>query len=105
MGKTLIALALAGLLAVCLAALPSREAGAGMHVGLGNALDAQPLYTPVLVFKDCQRVALCAGCAPVYRCRSCEYQRSCEGGRCGWGDVCAWGPYVKVLPRGARIIR
>ena len=106
MGKALMALALAGLLAVSLAALAPGHAGSNITAGaIGSAFDAQPLYTPVLVFKDCQRVALCPGCAPVYRCRSCEYKRSCEGGRCGWGDVCDWGPYVKVLPRGARIIQ
>jgi hypothetical protein len=56
------------------------------------------------VWKDCQRIARCTGCRPVYKCRSCQYQRSCAGGQCGWTDVCVWGPYVKVLPRGARII-
>ena len=57
-----------------------------------------------LVWKDCQRIAMCTGCRPVFRCRSCSYQRTCAGGICGWGDVCVWGPYLKVLPRGARII-
>ena len=41
-----------------------------------------------LVWKDCQRIALCSGCRPVFRCRSCEYRRTCAGGVCGWGDVC-----------------
>ena len=58
-----------------------------------------------LVWRDCQRIAICTGCRPVYKCRSCSYKRTCAGGVCGWGDVCVWGPYVKVLPRGARIIR
>ena len=58
-----------------------------------------------LVWKDCQRISLCEGCRPVYKCRSCQYQRTCAGGVCGWGDVCVWGPYVRVLPRGARIIQ
>jgi hypothetical protein len=105
MGKALIALALAGFLAACLATLPARDAGAGMPGDIGNAVKGEPLYTPVLKFKDCQRVALCTGCAPVYRCRSCEYKQTCQGRRCFWGDVCVWGPYVKVLPRGARIIQ
>jgi hypothetical protein len=86
MRKTSFLLGLAAIAAACLAVLPAREASA-------------------LVWKDCQRVALCEGCRPVYRCRSCSYQRTCQGGRCGWGDVCVWGPYVRVLPRGARIIR
>jgi hypothetical protein len=86
MRKTWFLLGLAAVAAVCFAALPAEKAAAR-------------------VWKDCQRVALCTGCAPVYRCRSCSYQRTCAGGRCGWGDVCVWGPYVKVLPRGARIIR
>ena len=80
------AVILTGLVAAGLSVLPAEKASA-------------------LVWKDCQRIALCTGCAPVYRCRSCTYQRTCAGGRCGWGDVCVWGPYVKVLPRGARIIR
>jgi len=86
MRKTLIMLGLAGLVAASLSVLPAGEAHA-------------------LVWKDCQRIALCEGCRPVYKCRSCQYQRSCAGGVCGWGDVCVWGPYVKVLPRGARIIQ
>jgi hypothetical protein len=86
MRKTWFLLGLAVLAATCFAALPAEKAAA-------------------LVWKDCQRVALCTGCTPVYRCRSCTYQRTCAGGRCGWGDVCVWGPYVRVLPRGARIIR
>jgi hypothetical protein len=57
-----------------------------------------------LIWKDCQRIAMCSGCRPVYKCRSCQYRRSCAGGICGWGDICVWGPYVRVLPRGARII-
>ena len=77
---------------------------------LGGLVAAGALALPAgkaeaLVWKDCQRIALCTGCRPVFRCRSCQYQRSCQGGVCGWGDVCVWGPYVKVLPRGARIIR
>ena len=86
MRKTLIVLGLAGLAAAGLLALQSGEVRA-------------------LVWKDCQRIALCEGCRPVYKCRSCQYQRTCAGGVCGWGDVCLWGPYVRVLPRGARIIQ
>jgi hypothetical protein len=86
MRKTWFLLGLAVLAASCLAALPAEKASA-------------------LVWKDCQRVALCTGCTPVYRCRSCTYQRTCAGGRCGWGDVCVWGPYLRVLPRGARIVQ
>ena len=105
MGKALLALALAGLLALGLGMLAERDAQAGGFGRIGSASEAPKLYTPVLKFKDCQRVALCEGCAPLFRCRSCEYKRTCDGGVCGWGDVCVWGPYVKVLPRGARIIR
>ena len=60
--------------------------------------------TEARVWRDCQRIARCTGCRPVYKCRSCQYQRMCARGQCSWGDVCVWGPYVKVLPRGARII-
>jgi hypothetical protein len=85
MRKALLILGAAGLLAACLYALPAGDAAAR-------------------VWKDCQKIARCSGCQPVFRCRSCEYQRTCAGGVCGWGDICVWGPYVKVLPRGARII-
>ncbi|MET0347782.1 MAG: hypothetical protein ABW031_04620 [Methyloceanibacter sp.] len=85
MRKALLILGAGGLLAACLYALPAGEAEAR-------------------VWKDCQRIARCSGCQPVFRCRSCEYKRTCSGGVCGWGDICVWGPYVKVLPRGARII-
>ena len=86
MRKTLFMLGLAGLMAAGLVTLQADEASA-------------------LVWRDCQRIAMCSGCRPVYKCRSCSYKRTCAGGICGWGDVCVWGPYVKVLPRGARIIR
>jgi hypothetical protein len=86
MRKTLFMLGLAGLMAAGLLTLQADEASA-------------------LVWRDCQRIAMCSGCRPVYKCRSCSYKRTCAGGICGWGDVCVWGPYVKVLPRGARIIR
>jgi hypothetical protein len=105
MRKTLITLALAGLMAACLGALPGTDASAGMPGEVGSALQPEPLWTPVLIWKDCQRIALCTGCRAVYKCRSCSYQRTCAGGICGWGDVCVWGPYLRVLPRGARIIR
>jgi hypothetical protein len=85
MRKVLSMLGLAGLLAACVMALPAGEAKA-------------------IVWKDCQKIAMCTGCKPSYRCRSCSYQRTCQGGICGWGDVCVWGPYLRVLPRGARII-
>jgi hypothetical protein len=104
MGKALIALALAALVAVSYGLVAERDAQAGAFGQLRGAVEAPPLYTQVLIFKDCQRVALCTGCQPVYRCRACEYKRICAGRRCHWGDVCVWGPYVKVLPRGARII-
>jgi len=105
MRKALFMLALTGLLAVCLGLLPATELRAGPPGNLGAALQHEPLFTPVLVWKDCQRIAMCSGCRPVYKCRSCAYKRTCAGGVCGWGDICAWGPYVRVLPRGARIIQ
>lgn len=105
MRKALRILASAGLLAACLFALPASEGRAGAPGDIGSALQHQPLVTPVLVWRDCQRIAMCTGCRPVYKCRSCAYKRQCFRGRCQWGDVCVWGPYLKVLPRGARIIR
>jgi hypothetical protein len=86
MRKAFLMLGLAGLMAASLSIVST---------GAANAL----------VWKDCQRIAMCSGCRPVYKCRSCQYQRTCAGGICGWGDICVWGPYVRVLPRGARIIQ
>ena len=86
MRKMLCMLGMAGLLAAGLLALTAGGASA-------------------LIWKDCQEIAQCSGCRPVYKCRSCSYQRTCKYGICEWGDICVWGPYLKVLPRGARIIR
>ena len=105
MGKAFFMLGLAGILAACLFTLPASEGSAGALADLRQAAEQQRLITPVLVWKDCQRIAMCTGCRPHYRCRSCEYKRTCQGGVCGWGDVCVWGPYVRVLPPGARIIQ
>ncbi len=104
MRKALILLALAGLAAACLGGLSGSDARAGMP-GVGTPPEASALYMPARVWRDCQVIALCSGCKPVYRCRSCSYQKTCQGGVCGWGDVCVWGPYIKVLPPGARIVR
>jgi len=103
-----IILVLAGLLALGLVALTSigGPARAVSWTGLdGGVASLAPIATPVAVWKDCQEIALCTGCRAVYKCRSCTYKRTCAGGLCSWGDVCVWGPYVRVLPRGARIIR
>ena len=103
-----------GFVGLCLALL------LGVLVGLGAASEARaaPLGTdiaggiayqspvqPVLVWRDCQRIARCRGCRPVFRCRSCSYQRQCpRRGPCAWSDVCVWGPYLPVAPRGVPII-
>lgn len=97
----------AGLAALCLVALSAIDgkAGALSSAGIGDAAQHQPLFTPVRIWRDCQEIALCTGCKPRYKCRSCEYQRACKRGLCEWRDVCVWGPVVRVLPQGARIIR
>jgi len=104
---TRITLVLAGLLALCLVGISAFEsyAGAWTPRGFPGFVRPEPIVSPVKVFRDCQEIALCTGCKPVYKCRSCEYKRTCTGGICSWGDVCVWGPYVKVLPPNARIIR
>jgi hypothetical protein len=103
--RTPITLAVAGLLAlVALSALDVR-AGAWSPRGFEDAASQAPIATPVKVFKDCQEIALCTGCKPRYKCRSCTYQKACSRGLCEWRDICVWGPYVKVLPPNARIIR
>jgi len=105
MRKALITLALAGIMAACFGAMTAGGARAGMPGEIGSALQPEPLWTKVLVWKDCQRIALCTGCRAVFKCRSCTYQRTCKYGLCQWSDICVWGPYLRVLPRGARIIR
>ena len=104
MRKVLCLLGVAALLAACLLALPASDSRAGALADLRGVTQQETIYTPVAVWKDCQKIAMCTGCAASYRCRSCSYQRTCAGGICGWGDVCVWGPYLRVLPRGARII-
>ena len=86
MRKILCMLGLAGGLAAGLVALSTGEASA-------------------LKWKDCQEIAECTGCRPVYKCRSCNYQKQCARGLCEWADVCVWSSSMKLLPRGARIIR
>ena len=105
MRKELARLGLASLMVACLSALSGTDVKAEMAGSLGGPLPHQFLVTPVRIWKECQAVAMCTGCRPVYHCRSCSYQRTCPYGICQWGDVCVWGPYVRVLPRGARIIR
>lgn len=104
---TRIILGLAGLIALGLVAFAAfdGEAGAWFPRGLSDMGQPAPMATPVKAFRDCQEIARCSGCRPVYKCRSCKYQKRCYRGLCEWRDVCVWGPYVKVLPPGARIIR
>ena len=104
MRKTRMTFALVGLLAL------SALFGAGAQVWAWGpagfeAPPPPPMATPVKAFRECQEIARCSGCRPVYKCRSCTYQRVCSRGRCEWRDVCVWGPARKVLPQGARIIR
>lgn len=82
------------------------EAGAWSPRGFEATAPQASIATPVKVFRDCQEIARCTGCRPVYKCRSCKYQKVCgRRGFCEWRDVCVWSPYMKVLPQGARIIR
>jgi len=99
-----ITLGFLGLLALIALSLADSRAGAWWPRG-SEAAPPAPIATPVKAFKDCQEIARCTGCRPVYKCRSCKYQKACTRGLCEWRDVCVWGPYVKVLPPNARIIR
>ena len=103
--STRITLVLAGLLALVALSFGDSRAGSWSPRGLEEGAAPAPIATPVKVFRDCQEIALCTGCKPVYKCRSCKYQKACSRGYCEWRDVCVWGPYVKVLPPNARIIR
>jgi hypothetical protein len=103
MHKPLMTLVLACLLGAMLGFMPITDAKAGAPLGASTALQHQTLVQPVRVWRDCQRIARCHGCAAVYRCRSCSYQRQCKRGLCEWGDICVWGPYIPLAPRGVRV--
>jgi hypothetical protein len=105
MHKARMGVILASLTAValCLLLVAHGSAGATVPGNGAGAVQHQPLWTPVLVWRDCQRIARCMGCRPVYHCRSCSYQRTCRRDFCGWGDVCVWGPYLPLAPRGVPI--
>jgi hypothetical protein len=102
---TRITLVMAGLLALVALSVGDSRAGAWSPRGFDGFVRPEPIVSPVKVFRDCQEIALCNGCKPVYKCRACEYKRTCTRGVCSWSDVCVWSPYMKVLPPGARIIR
>ncbi len=106
MHKSLIGLFLTFLLATSLGAMPvtDAKAGAAMAGSVAAGPQHQPLVTPVLVWRDCQRIARCNGCQPVYHCRSCNYQRQCPPrGPCQWADICVWSPYLPFARRGVRV--
>jgi hypothetical protein len=106
MCKSVVGLVLAFLLAVLLGASPASDAkaGAALAGGMGSGLQHQTLMQPVVVWRDCQRIARCYGCRPVFHCRTCSYQRVCpRRGPCYWVDVCVWGPYLPVAPRGVPV--
>jgi len=106
MCKSVVGLVLAFLLAVLLGASPASDvkAGAALAGDMGSGLQHQTLMQPVVVWRDCQRIARCYGCRPVFHCRTCSYQRVCpRRGPCYWGDVCVWGPYLPVAPRGVPV--
>jgi hypothetical protein len=105
MRQALIGLFLAFCLVVPLSMTPiEAQAGAPMAGVMTDGVQHQRLVVPVIVWRDCQRIARCSGCAPVFHCRSCSYQRVCpRRGPCEWTDVCVWGPYLPVAPRGVPI--
>jgi hypothetical protein len=107
MYRSLIGLVLAlVVVSVCAGSARHAEAGAGAALATSaGGLQHESLVAPARVWRDCQRIARCNGCRPVYHCRSCTYQRTCRKnyGYCGWADVCVWGPYLPVAPRGVPI--
>ena len=104
MHKVRFGLILASLFALALGTLEAAQAGAVPSGSAASLFQHQPLVQPVLVWRDCQRIAHCSGCRPVYHCRSCNYQRKCKWGICEWADVCVWGPYLPLAPRGVPIV-
>jgi hypothetical protein len=103
MHKARIGLVLASLFAMVLGTLAMAHSGPAAPGSAASAFRHQPLVQPVRVWRDCQRMAPCNDCRPVYRCRSCNYQRVCKWGICEWTDVCVWGPYLPLAPRGVPI--
>ena len=105
MRKSPVGPVLAPLLAVLLVGpLASNTKATAATPGELNGLPHQSLVQPVIVWRDCQRIARCYGCRPVFHCRTCSYQRQCpRRGPCQWGDVCVWGPFVPVAPRGVPV--
>ena len=105
MQKALVWLALVCLIGTGLGVFSPSDARAASAApgSIAGVLQHEPLFTPVRVWRDCQRIARCTGCQPVFHCRSCSYQRTCKYGLCEWGDVCVWGPYLPLAPRGVRI--
>lgn len=102
MRKARIGLILLSLFAVLLGAAGTTPVGAA-PLGGGALLPHQTMVQPVVTWRDCQRIARCTGCRPVYHCRACSYQRKCKWGICEWADTCVWGPYLPVAPRGVRV--
>ena len=106
MRKSLIGLVLALLFATVLGAgaVSGAKAGATLAGGVASSFQHQSLVQPVVVWRDCQRIARCYGCKPVFHCRTCSYQRQCpRRGPCQWGNICTWGPYLPLAPRGVPI--
>ena len=106
MRRSVVGLVLALLLATLLGTEPATDAEAAVTMagGVASSLQHQSLLQPVIVWRDCQRIARCYGCQPVYHCRTCSYQRQCpRRGPCHWGDICTWGPYLPVAPRGVPV--
>ena len=85
MRKALLILGSAGLLAACLSRFPRRDAGAGME-----GLPAHRLL---------QRVQ-----ARISAAASASTSAPAPAASAAGAMSCVWGPYVRVLPRGARII-
>lgn len=104
MGNFMGRLGLLCLLGIMIGVLSFGGAKLATASGLSPAAPAHSiLHQPARVWRDCQRIARCSGCAPVYHCRSCSYQRQCRNGLCEWGDVCVWGPYLPLAPKGVPV--
>jgi hypothetical protein len=105
MQRHMLAAVVACLLGAMLSLLPAGGTRAGLSTvpDISSMLESQSLIQPARVWRDCQRIARCHGCAPVYRCRACEYQRQCRYGQCQWSDVCVWGPYIPLAPKGVPV--
>ena len=107
MRKSSVWLVLALLLATLLAAGPVSDAKAGavMAGNMAGAIQHQPLVQPVLVWRDCQRIARCYyGCNPCSAAAHAPISGNARGAGRANGPMSACGGRIsRSAPRGVPV--